>query len=75
VGAIELFDKARFNGYNALALYNSYAKAYRELKDYDNEIAILDEAIERMRSEHGNNETRIIEFNEHRTKALSLKCK
>ncbi|MGE7946303.1 tetratricopeptide repeat protein [Lysinibacillus sp. NPDC093688] len=75
IGAIELFDKARFNGYNAPALYSSYAKAYRKLKDYDNEIAILDEAIERLKSEVGNNETRIMEFNERRTKAIALKCK
>lgn len=46
--AIELFDKARLNGYSAPALYNSYALAYRKLKDYDNEIAILDEGIARM---------------------------
>lgn len=45
--AIELYDKARFLGYEAPALYNSYAMAYRKLKDYDNEIAILDEGIER----------------------------
>ena len=45
--AIELYDKARFFGYEAPALYNSYAMAYRKLKDYDNEIAILDEGIER----------------------------
>ncbi|MCE4045581.1 GIY-YIG nuclease family protein [Lysinibacillus fusiformis] len=75
LGAIELFDKARFNGYNAPALYSSYAMAYRKLKDYDNEIAILNEAIERLKSEHGNNETRIMEFNERRAKALALKCK
>ncbi len=49
--AIELFDKARYNGYNAPALYNSYAMSYRKLKDYDNEIAILDEAMERLRLE------------------------
>ncbi|MGE7128961.1 GIY-YIG nuclease family protein [Lysinibacillus xylanilyticus] len=75
IGAIELFDKARFNGYNAPALYSSYAKAYRKSEDYDNEIAILDEAIERLKSEVGNNETRIMEFNERRTKAIALKCK
>lgn len=73
--AIELFDKARFNGYNAPALYSSYAMAYRKLKDYDNEIAILDEAIERMKSEKGSYETRIMEFNERRAKAFALKCK
>ncbi|POZ56557.1 hypothetical protein LYSIN_01340 [Lysinibacillus sphaericus] len=75
LGAIELFDKARFNGYNAPALYSSYAMAYRKIKDYDNEIAILDEAIERMKSEQGNNETRIMEFNERRKKAIALKGK
>ncbi|MEK3977891.1 GIY-YIG nuclease family protein [Psychrobacillus sp. FSL K6-2836] len=73
--AIELFDKARYNGYNAPALYSSYAMAYRKLKDYDNEIAILDEAIERSKAEKGNNETRIMEFNERRAKVLALKCK
>ena len=35
--AIALFDKARYNGYDAPALYDSYAKAYRKIKDYDNE--------------------------------------
>lgn len=46
--AIDLFDKARYRGYNAPALYWSYALAYRKLKDYDNEIDILDEAIARL---------------------------
>ncbi len=46
--AIELFDRARLNGYAAPALYNSYALTYRSLKDYCNEIAILDEGITRM---------------------------
>ncbi len=45
--AIDLFDKARYNGYNAPALYGSYAKAYRKNKDYDNEIVILEEGIVR----------------------------
>lgn len=45
--AIRLFDKARYNGYNAPALYDSYAKAYRQLKDYENEIIILEEGLER----------------------------
>ena len=45
--AIKMFDKARYNGYNAPALYLSYARAYRQLKDYENEIDILDEAINR----------------------------
>lgn len=46
--AVELFDEARLNGYYAPALYNSYAMLYRELKDYSNEIVILDEAISRL---------------------------
>ncbi|MCD8355965.1 MAG: NINE protein [Clostridia bacterium] len=46
--AITFFDKARYFGYNAPALYDSYAKAYRKIKDYDNEIVILEEGIERM---------------------------
>lgn len=45
--ALALFDLARFNGYFAPALYQSYAMLYRKLKDCDNEVAILDEAIER----------------------------
>ncbi|MCQ9210589.1 exonuclease domain-containing protein [Granulicatella seriolae] len=43
--AIFLFDKARYNGYDAPVLYDSYAKAYRKNKDYDNEILILEEGI------------------------------
>lgn len=46
--AIDLFDKARLNGYLAPALYNSYALTYRKLRDYSNEILILDEGIARI---------------------------
>ncbi|MDO4681072.1 MAG: 3'-5' exonuclease [Aerococcus sp.] len=46
--AIQLFDHARYNGLCIPELYTSYALAYRKLKDYDNEIAILTEGIERM---------------------------
>lgn len=46
--AIKLFDEARYNGYCAPALYVSYAKVYRKIKDSNNEIAILNEAIERF---------------------------
>ncbi len=74
--AIELFDLARYNGYNAPVLYKSYAMTYRKLKDYDNEIAIIDEAIERLRSEKINvSETRIMELKERRAKAFALKQK
>lgn len=62
--ALHLFDKARYNGYNAPTLYDSYAKAYRQLRDYDNEIDILDEAIER----NGESE----EFEARRYKAICL---
>ncbi|WP_438298634.1 GIY-YIG nuclease family protein [Sporosarcina sp. FA15] len=74
--AIELFDIARYNGYNAPALYTSYAMAYRRLKDFDNEIAIIDEAIERLQSEKINvNETTIMELKERQEKAFALKQK
>lgn len=45
IEAIRLFDTARSLGYDAPALYTSYAMAYRKLKDYANEVAIMDEAI------------------------------
>lgn len=45
--AINLYDKARFYGYCAPVLFESYAMAFHKLKDYDNEIDILDEGIER----------------------------
>ena len=50
--AIELFDKARDIGYTYPAVYESYAKAYRKLKDYNKEIAILDEAIKACPRNH-----------------------
>lgn len=46
--AINLFDKARYYGYDAPALYESFAKAYRQIQDYDNEIVIIEEGIERL---------------------------
>lgn len=45
--AIDLYDKARYYGYSAPVLFESYAMAFHKLKDYDNEIDILDEGIER----------------------------
>ena len=45
--AIGLFDYARANGYDAPALYEAYAKAYRSIKDYENEIVIIEEYIDR----------------------------
>lgn len=69
--AIELFDKARYNGYGAPTLYNSYAMAYRKLKDYDNEIAIIDEAIERLTKD----KEKPLRFIERRERAIALKKK
>ena len=43
--AIKKYDNARERKYEQLNLYVSYAKAYHELKDYDNEVCILDEGI------------------------------
>ena len=52
--AILYFDKARECGLN---VYDGYAKAYRKIKDYDNEIAILIEWYERYQMLNGNNRT------------------
>ena len=68
--AIELFDKARYNGYFAPALYTSYAMAYRKLKDLDNEIAILDEAIERYQGEERDSSQNIIDCEKQKAKAI-----
>ena len=52
--AINLFDLSRYNGYNTYVLYESYAMVYHQLKDYDNEIAILEEGIERLSKDNTN---------------------
>ncbi len=57
--AIDLYDKARFYGYCAPVLFESYAMAFHKLKDYDNEIDILDEGIERE-GKQGTNISRMI---------------
>lgn len=53
LGAIQNFDIARQNGYVAPALYESYGKTYRKLKDFANEICILDEGILRLEKLNG----------------------
>lgn len=63
--AIEKYDQAREHGYDAPALYISYARAYRKLKDYDNEIAIIDEYIARGAASDG-------EMAARRSKAIQL---
>ncbi len=50
--AIDFYDKARAVGLNTYELYISYARAYRKMKDYENEIVILEEFIERNPSLH-----------------------
>lgn len=42
--ALSLYDKAKNEGFRETSLYWSYAKIYRKSKEYDLEIAILDEA-------------------------------
>lgn len=69
--AIRLFDKARYNGYFAPVLYNSYAMAYRKLKDLDNEIDILTEGIERYRATEKDSIQIIIKLKEQRKKAIA----
>ena len=66
--AIKLFDQARYNGYDAPVLYDSYAMAYHKLKDYANEIDILDEGIARERK-NGINVSRL---EARREKAIQL---
>ena len=43
--ALSMFDKIKKSGCKAPWLYESYAKAYRKLKNYEREIEIVDEAI------------------------------
>ena len=68
--AILLFDKARYYGYSAPALYKSYAMAYRHLGDLDNEIAILDEVIERYRASKRDFSINIVQFEDQKRKAI-----
>ena len=68
--AIKLFEKARYNGYFAPVLYNSYAMSYRKLKDLDNEIDILTEGIERYRATEESAQI-IVKLKEQRKKAIA----
>ncbi len=49
--AIRLFDEARRLGLTYPYVYISYAKIYRKQKDYEKEIAVLEEAISRFSPE------------------------
>lgn len=46
--ALIQFDVARSKGYIKPWLYESYAKAFRKLKEYEKEAAVLQEAIEQF---------------------------
>ena len=50
--AVALLDQAREYGYCVPGLYVSYSKAYRKLKDYQNEILICEEGINRFSVEN-----------------------
>lgn len=66
--ALKEYDMARYNGYCNPAIYHSYAMVFRKLKDYDNEISILDEAIQMYQ-----NDMRICErFEIRRDKVITL---
>lgn len=74
--AIDCLDQARYQGYDAPVLYNSYAMIYRKLKDYDNEIDILREAIDRYsQGEFGGSSAKIISFRERLDRAIELRRK
>ena len=46
--ALVLYEKARASGLIEQYVYTGFAQAYHALKDYDNEIVILDEGIEHL---------------------------
>ena len=71
--SILLYDEARESGYDAPGLYESYAMAYRKLKDYDNEIAITGEAIGRLSGKPGVNGSKIVKWKERIRAALDLR--
>ena len=51
--AIGYYEQARQLGYTVPALYESYAMAYRKMGDIPNEIAIIEEGIERLTEING----------------------
>ena len=71
--AIAFFDKARAKGCMDPSMFHYYAVMFRKLKDYDNEIDILSEAILRYQSFnqdiYGGH---ILKFKERRDKAMNL---
>ena len=71
--AISQFDEARKRGCCHYLLYEWYAMAFRKLKDYDNEIDILDEAI--TLCEKGICNGSLENFRTRRDKAIDLLLK
>lgn len=66
--AIHCFEKARYYGYDSPVLYESYAKTYHVIKDYENEIDILNEGIVRLKRHKIN----VGRFEARRDKAIEL---
>ncbi len=73
--AITSYDAARENGLCTPALYSSYASVYRSLKDYDNEIDILQEGIKRLSDQDNVSENHIEAMKERLEKAKELLIK
>lgn len=71
--ALELLDKARSVGYDAPALYNSYAMLFRKLKCYDDEILILLEAKERNEKLGSSVATAVTKWDERINRAMELR--
>lgn len=73
--ALKLLDRARAVGYNAPALYNSYAMLFRKLKYYDDEIAILKEGIDRSKASDDLSENVYDKWNTRIARAIDLRSK
>lgn len=73
--AIKNYDTARENGLCTPALYSSYASVYRSMKDYDNEIDILQEGIKRLSNQDNVSESHINSMKERLEKAKELLLK
>ncbi len=68
--ALELFDKARCTGCYTSGLYLAYALVYRKMGDLDNEIDVLNEAIQRCQLENYNTDRERLMFEDQRKKAI-----
>ena len=73
--ALDSFDKARYLGYNAPALYKAYAKLFRKQELYDDEISILNEGLSRL-DEYGVSKEKVErDFKYRIQRAMDLKLK